>query len=101
MSSSEENKKDKPLTASQLEAQLQRQREELARTVDELTNQLDPRRNVEELKEQLAATAANAQDEASAFLTRLRNGDPRATQLVGITATAVVALVGLVLIRRR
>lgn len=100
MSTPEEDK-DKPLSAEQLEAQLQQQREQLAHTVDELIDQLDPKRNLAELKQQLSDTAANASDEAQAFITRLRNGDPRATQLVGITATAVVALVGIVLIRRR
>lgn len=100
MSEQKDGKKPKAPSAAEIEAQLQAQRQQLANTVDELTSALDPRANIAALKEQLSDTAANAKDEAQAFVSRIQQGDQRAIQGVAAALTAVVGLAGIILIRR-
>lgn len=90
----------KSRTAAEIQADLEAKREQLANTVDGLTSQLDPRANLLELKAQISDTAANAGDEAQAFVSRVQQGDPDAQSAVGLAVTAVVGLLGLALLRR-
>ena len=90
----------KPQSAAEIQADLEAKREQLANTVDGLTSQLDPRANLLELKAQISDTAANAGDEAQAFVSRVQEGDRSAQNAIGLAATAVAGLVGLVLLRR-
>lgn len=99
-SGSKKPKKEKAPSAAELQAELEARRAHLADTVDGLTEQLDPRQNIAELKAQLAETAANASDEAQEFLTRLRSGDRSAGDALGFAAAAITAVVGVILIRR-
>ena len=79
-SGSKKPKKEKAPSAAELQAELEARRAHLADTVDGLTEQLDPRQNIAELKAQLAETAANASDEAQEFLSWL--ADPEGGQAV-------------------
>lgn len=97
---SAKGKKAEAPSAQELQEELAKQRAALADTVDQLTAQLDPRRNISNLKAQLADTAANASEEAQDLLSRLRSGEKQAVKVAGITATAVLAVIGVALIRR-
>lgn len=76
-------------TAEEIEADLRRHREDLTRTVDEISGRLDPRRQVEE-----------ASDKLRGFVDDVKAGEPRAVQIVGAAAATVAAIVGLALLRR-
>lgn len=99
MSKKEEPSKKAP-TAAELQADLEAKRAELANSVDALTAQLDPKQNIADLKAQLSDTAANASEEAQAFVSRVQEGDRQAQQIIALTALTVVAVTGLALIRR-
>lgn len=90
----------KSRSAAEIQADLEARRAALADTVDGLTAQLDPRTNLRELKAQLSDTAANASDEAHAFVSRIQQGDRRTQDALGLAATGVIGLLGLVLLRR-
>lgn len=76
-------------TAAEIEADLKRSREELTRTVDEITDRVDPRRQA-----QVAA------DKGRAFVEEVKAGEPRAVQIVGGALAAVAGVVGLAILRR-
>ncbi|HLS13581.1 MAG TPA: DUF3618 domain-containing protein [Beutenbergiaceae bacterium] len=69
-------------SAQEIEADLARTRQELTRTVDELSERLDPRRQMTNF----------AQD--------LKSGETRAVSIVGGAVIVVAGVVGLVLLRR-
>lgn len=76
-------------TAAEIEADLRRSREELTRTVDELSDRVDPRRQ-----------AQAAADKGRAFVEDVKAGEPRAVQIAGGVLAAVAGVVGLAILRR-
>jgi hypothetical protein len=80
---SEERKR----TAEEIEADLARTRSELTRTVNELSDRLDPRTQVE-----AARTAAT--EKARTFADDVRTGEPRAVAVAG----GAVAFLGLLIV---
>lgn len=92
MSDANNGKAAKP-TMDELEAQIAKARLDLTSTVDELSDRVDPRVQIAELK-------ATVSERAKAFTQGLKSGDPKS---LGIVAGGVAAL-GLVIvvsIRRR
>ena len=69
-------------SAQEIEADLARTRQELTRTVDELSERLDPRRQM------------------SNFAQDLKSAETRAVCIVGGAVIVVAGVVGLVLLRR-
>ena len=76
-------------SAAEIEADLRRTREELTRTVDEISDRLDPRRQ-----------AQAAADKGRAFVEDVRAGEPRAVQIAGGVLAAIAGLVGIAILRR-
>lgn len=76
-------------TAAEIEEDLRRSREELTRTVDEISGRLDPKRQ-----------AQAAADKGKAFVADVKSGEPRAVQIAAGVAAAVAGLVGLAILRR-
>ncbi len=76
-------------SAAEIEADLRRTREELTRTVDEISDRLDPRRQ-----------AQAAADKGRAFVEDVRAGEPRAVQIAGGALAAIAGLVGIAILRR-
>lgn len=98
-------------TAAEIQADLERTRAELSRTVDELADRVDPRAHVNAAKERVAELAsdgteqlkeagAQAKDAATHFVSDVRSGEPRALAVAGAAVAAVAGLVA-ILIRRR
>lgn len=69
-------------SAQEIEADLARTRQELTRTVDELSERLDPRRQM------------------TNFVQDVKSGETRAVSIVGGAVIVVAGVVGLILIRR-
>lgn len=76
-------------TAAEIEADLRRNREELTRTVDQISDKIDPR-----------AQLKAAGDAGKDFVEDVKAGEPRAVQIAGGVAAAVAGVVGLILVRR-
>lgn len=76
-------------SAAEIEADLRRTREELTRTVDEISDRLDLRRQ-----------AQAAADKGRAFVEDVRAGEPRAVQIAGGALAAIAGLVGIAILRR-
>ncbi|MDD9207066.1 DUF3618 domain-containing protein [Georgenia sp. 10Sc9-8] len=84
---------DKKRTPEEIEADLARTRLELTTTVDELSERLDPRRQVEALKTEATATLNEVTDRAKAFTERVKSGDTTALGILGGSVAAVALLV--------
>ena len=76
-------------TAAEIEDDLRRRREELTRTVDEISDKVDPRRQ-----------AQAAADKGRAFVEEVKAGEPRAVQIAAGVAAAVAGIVGIAILRR-
>lgn len=76
-------------SAAEIEDDLRRSREELTRTVDEISGRLDPKRQ-----------AQAAADKGRAFVDDVKQGEPRAVQIAAGVAAAVAGIVGLAILRR-
>ncbi|MBK5250225.1 MAG: DUF3618 domain-containing protein [Actinomycetales bacterium] len=87
-------------TAAEIEADLLRTREELTRSVDDLSDRLDPRRQAQAVKEQAKTLADGATNRAKSFVDHVKAGDSKAVSIVGVAAAALAAIVGLSVIRR-
>jgi hypothetical protein len=101
---------DADRSREQIEADLARTRAELEGTVNELTEMLDPRRQVENVKENLRAAVARAGEaarvmiddatvQAKNFAEDVKGGDPKSVGYLG--AGVAVALAALALAARR
>ncbi|ACQ81755.1 hypothetical protein Bcav_3513 [Beutenbergia cavernae DSM 12333] len=73
-------------SAAEIEADLQRTREDLTRTVDELAGRVDPR-------EQVSRATEKATSAVSGFVDDVRAGQPRALAILGGIVAAVGAVV--------
>ncbi|MFC4556297.1 DUF3618 domain-containing protein [Georgenia faecalis] len=100
----------------QIEADLARTRAELSSTVNELTEMLDPRRQVEEAKVNLRAAADRATENAKAkakekvdgvavkareFADDVRSGDPKSVGYLGAGVAVVASIITLMARRGR
>ncbi len=103
---------DKARTVEEIEAEIQRTRLAMQSTVDELTHRLDPRAQVEDVKEKLKTQAADfqnlAKERAEQFkklaedtIDDARQGQPRAIATIAGIGAAAALLVGIALIRRK
>jgi hypothetical protein len=84
-----EQQETRKRSAAEIEADLKRSREELTRTVDELSGRLDPRRQ-----------AQAAAEQGRQFVENVRSGDPAAVRIAGGVAAVVAAVVGVGILRR-
>ncbi|GAA4418937.1 hypothetical protein GCM10023169_09100 [Georgenia halophila] len=87
-------------TIPEIEAQLAKSRLELTNAVDELSDRLDPRMQVEAAKSQLRDLVGLASERAKSFKEDVTSGDPKSIGIVvvGVAAVGVVIAVSL---RRR
>ncbi|WP_147918801.1 DUF3618 domain-containing protein [Ruania zhangjianzhongii] len=90
----------KKRTAAEIEADLNRTREELTRAVDELSARVDPRRQVEEIRNQARAKFEKASTQGKSFAEDVKAGNPKAIAVVG-AAVAVVVAVGAAVVSRK
>lgn len=90
----------KKRTAAEIEADLQRTREELTRTVDELSSRVDPRRQVEEIRKQAREKFADVSAQSKSFADDVKAKDPKALGILG-AAAAALAVAGIVIVRRK
>ncbi|UFU05987.1 DUF3618 domain-containing protein [Ruania halotolerans] len=81
-------------TVAEIEADLAATREELTKTVDDLSRRVDPRQQAAELKER-------ARDGATSFVEGVKAGDPKALGIAGAAAAAVLAIIGISVARRQ
>ncbi|WP_156253141.1 DUF3618 domain-containing protein [Pseudactinotalea terrae] len=89
MSTQSQQPESRKRTAAEIEADLRRRREELTRTVDEISDRVDPRRQ-----------AQAAADKGRAFVDDVKAGEPRAVQIAAGVAAAVAGVLGLAILRR-
>ncbi|SEE62066.1 DUF3618 domain-containing protein [Ruania alba] len=89
-----ESEQTRKRTVAEIEADLAASREQLTKAVDELSRRVDPRRQVEDVKER-------ARDSATSFVDGLKSGDPKALGIAGAAAATVLAIVGLTVARRK
>ncbi|MFV0427751.1 MAG: DUF3618 domain-containing protein [Beutenbergiaceae bacterium] len=87
MSTEPESKRKR--TALEIEADLRLAREELTKTIDEISGRLDPRTQVQAVKER-----------GRQFVADIEAGEPKAVRVVGIAVAVVVAVVGITILRR-
>lgn len=86
---SEHQAEPRKRTAAEIEADLRRSREELTRTVDEISDRIDPKKQ-----------AQAAADKGRAFVDDVKAGEPRAVQIAAGIGAAVAGIVGIALLRR-
>ncbi|MPV36855.1 DUF3618 domain-containing protein [Georgenia subflava] len=90
----------KKRTPEQIEADLAKTRLDLTNTVNELSDRLDPRAQVDAAKESARAAAKEAGEKAKVFKDDVTSGDPKALGLLG-AGIAVVALIVTLRLRGR
>lgn len=91
----------KKRTVAEIEADLQRTREELTRTVDELSGRVDPRRQVEEIRNQARAKFSSASAQGKSFVDDVKAKDPKALGVLGAVAGVVAAITTAAIVRRK
>lgn len=80
-------------TPEQIEKDMQRVRDEMTATVNELAAKLDPKRLKEDAKTAASAKVNAAKEKAAGFFAAAKNGD---RQAIGILAAAGTVILGLV-----
>lgn len=85
----EQHPETRKRTAAEIENDLRRTREELTRTVDEISGKLDPKKQ-----------AQAAADKGRAFVDEVKAGEPRAVQIAAGVGAAIAGIVGLAILRR-
>lgn len=91
----------KKRTAAEIEADLERTRAELTQAVDELSARVDPRRQVEEIRNQARAKFENASEQGKTFAADVKAGNPKAIAVLGAAAAAVLAVGAAVVARKK
>lgn len=91
----------KKRTAAEIEADLQRTRDELTRAVDELSARVDPRRQVEEIRNKARAKFSSASSEGKSFAEDVKAGNPKAIAVLGAAAAAVLAVGVVIAVRKK
>lgn len=92
---------EKPRTAEEVEAEIQRTRLAMQSTVDELTNRLDPRSQAKNVADKAAASASKIGEETKNTFKRAKEGDVTSISRLASAATVVGVVVGLIALKKR
>ena len=87
-----------PRTEAQITADLERQRAELAATIDQLYARVQPAALAQEAKEEASARFASFKESASLTLQDAAGGNTEALKKVGLVALSTVGAMGLVIL---
>lgn len=85
-------------TAAQIEADLERQRAELAATIDQLYARVQPAALAQEAKDEARARFASFKESASLTLQDAAGGNAEALKKVGVVALSVVGTIGVIVL---
>ncbi|WP_022917009.1 DUF3618 domain-containing protein [Ruania albidiflava] len=95
------SERPKKRTVAEIEADLQRTREELTRTVDQLSDRVDPRRQVEEIRNQARQKFADVTAQGKSFADDVKAKDPKALGILGAVAAVAAAITTAAIVRRK
>jgi len=87
-----------PRTEAQIAADLERQRAELAATIDQLYARVQPAALAQEAKEEATARFASLKESASLTLQDAAGGNADAIKKVGIVALSAVGAIGVIVL---
>ena len=87
-----------PRTEAQIAADLERQRAELAATIDQLYARVQPAALAQEAKEEATARFASLKESASLTLQDAAGGNAEAIKKVGIVALSAVGAIGVIVL---
>lgn len=90
---------ENPRTIAQIEADLEKARESLTATVNELAGRLTPGSLAEDAKVQAKVKMSETGDKVKGLVADAKSGDARALAIVGGTALAACALLAVRIIR--
>ena len=87
-----------PRTEAQITADLERQRAELAATIDQLYARVQPAALAQEAKEEASARFASFKESASLTLQDAAGGNAEALKKVGVVALSTAGAIGLIVL---
>ena len=87
-----------PRTEAQIQADLERQRAELAATIDQLYARVQPAALAQEAKDEASARFASFKESASLTLQDAAGGNAEAIKKVGIVALSTVGAIGVLVL---
>ena len=87
-----------PRTEAQIQADLERQRAELAATIDQLYARVQPAALAQDAKEQATARFESFKESASLTLQDAAGGNTEALKKVGIIALSTVGAIGVIIL---
>lgn len=87
-----------PRTEAQIQADLERQRAELAATIDQLYARVQPAALAQDAKEQATARFESFKESASLTLQDAAGGNTEALKKVGIVALSTVGAIGVIVL---
>ncbi|MGP1498218.1 MAG: DUF3618 domain-containing protein [Schaalia odontolytica] len=87
-----------PRTEAQIQADLERQRAELAATIDQLYARVQPAALAQDAKEQATARFESFKESASLTLQDAAGGNTEALKKVGIVALSTVGAIGVIIL---
>lgn len=87
-----------PRTEAQIQADLERQRAELATTIDQLYARVQPAALAQDAKEQATARFESFKESASLTLQDAAGGNTEALKKVGIVALSTVGAIGVIIL---
>ena len=87
-----------PRTEAQISEDLERQREELAATIDELYSRVQPAAIAQEAKQEATARLESLKDAASLTIQDAVGGNAEALKKVGIVALSAVGALGVIIL---
>ena len=87
-----------PRTEEQIEADLERQRAELAATIDQLYARVQPAALAQEAKEEATVRFESLKESASLTLQDAAGGNAEALKKVGVVALSVVGTIGVIVL---
>ena len=87
-----------PRTEAQIQADLERQRAELATTIDQLYARVQPAALAQDAKEQATARFESFKESASLTLRDAAGGNTEALKKVGIVALSTVGAIGVIIL---
>lgn len=87
-----------PRTEAQIQADLERQRAELAATIDQLYARVQPAALAQEAKDQATARFESFKESASLTLQDAAGGNTEALKKVGIVALSTVGAIGVIIL---
>ncbi|MFC7407162.1 DUF3618 domain-containing protein [Georgenia alba] len=97
--SAENGQPNKPSIA-ELEARIAKMRLDVTTTVDELSDRIDPRRQIENAKAQVKDMLSAAGDRAQAFRKDVASGDPKSLGILAVGVAAVGLVITVKILRR-